>query len=61
MTVSHLRVAKTETRDLAERERLSMRELRLGEPGEWTMSDATFFTAFVALAAVIALLALVLR
>lgn len=58
MTVSRLRVEKSETRELGERHRL---RLSLGEPSEWHMSNATFFTAFVAIAAVLTVLAIVLR
>ena len=61
MTVSRLRVAKSETRDLAERDRLAVRRLTLGEPSDWQMSNAAFFGAFVAIAGVLAVLALVLR
>lgn len=62
MTVSSLRVAKSETRDLAERDRARLaRQLSLGEPSEWHMSNATFFTAFVAIVAFLAVLALILR
>ena len=58
MTVSRLRVAKSETREFGERDRL---RLALGDPSEWRMSNATFFTAFVAIAAVLIVLAIVLR
>lgn len=61
MTVSHFRIAKTETRDLAERDRIWQRGSRFGEPTEWSMSNAGFFSAFVVIAAVLAMLALVLR
>jgi hypothetical protein len=57
MTVSRLRVGKTETREMADRDRV----LRYLEPSEWQMSNATFFTAFVAIAGALAVLALVLR
>ena len=60
MTVSRLRVVPSETRDLAERHRSSF-DLRLGEPEAWHMSNATFLTAFVVIAAGLALLALILR
>lgn len=59
MTVSRLRVSKSETREMAERARVD--GLRLGELDDWHMSDTTFFTAFVVIAAVLAALALVLR
>ena len=62
MTVSRLRVAKSETRDLAERDRVRLaRQLSLGEPSDWHMSDRSFFTAFVAVVAFLAVLALILR
>ena len=61
MTVSRLRVARSETRELGDRARQGSGELPLGDSAEWRMSNATFFTAFVAIAAVLALLALVLH
>jgi hypothetical protein len=58
MTVSsRLRVGKTETRDMAEHDRI----VRSFQPQDWHMSNATFFTAFVAIAGALAVLALVLR
>lgn len=60
MSVSHLQLTKSETRQLAENE-LNAIAGRVFEPTEWNMSNATFFTAFVAIAAVLAVLALVLR
>ena len=60
MTVSHLRVAKSETRDLAERDRVRWAR-GLHQPTDWHMSNSTFFIAFVAIAAVLTVLALVLR
>jgi hypothetical protein len=57
MTVSRLRVGKTETRDMAEHDRV----VRSLEAREWHMSNATFFTAFVVIAAALAVLALLLR
>jgi hypothetical protein len=59
MTVSRLRVAKSETRDLAERDRIQLGLLH--EPTEWRMSNATFFSAFVVIVAGLTVLALVLR
>jgi len=59
MTVSQMRLLKTETRDMADRMRVS--DFRIGAHEEWKMSNGTFFIAFVVIAAVIALLALVLR
>ena len=61
MTVSQMRLLKTETRDMADRMRMSATELRLGTHEEWHMSNGTFFVAFVVIAAMIAVLALVLR
>ena len=61
MTVSRLRVAKSETRDWAERDRVSRGGLQLGDTAEWHMSNALFLKVFVAIAAGLALLALVLR
>jgi len=55
---SYLRLTKSETRDLADRE---YRARLLGRPEEWHMSNSTFFTAFVVIAALLATLALVLR
>jgi hypothetical protein len=57
MTVSRLRVGKTETRDMADRDRV----VRFVANADWNMSNATFFTAFVVIAAVLAGLALLLR
>ena len=59
MTVSRLRVAKSETRDMAERDRIQLGLIH--EPTEWHMSNAKFFTAFVVILALLAVLALVLR
>jgi hypothetical protein len=55
---SYLRLTKSETRDLADRE---YRARSLGRSEEWHMSNGAFFTAFVVIAALVALLALVLR
>jgi hypothetical protein len=57
MTVSRTRVGKTETRDMADRDRV----VRYVDNLDWKMSNATFFTAFVVIAAVLAGLALLLR
>jgi hypothetical protein len=57
MTVSRLRVGKTETRDMADHDRI----VRTLDTSEWRMSNATFFTAFVAIAAGLTVLALLLR
>jgi hypothetical protein len=60
MTVSRLRLRlpKSESRLIVEREAERMRTV---ETEAWRMSDSTFFTAFVALAAAIAAAALLLR
>lgn len=55
---TYLRLTKSETRDLADRE---YRARRFGQATEWHMSNRSFFTAFVVIAALVALLALVLR
>lgn len=60
MTVSRLRVAKSETRDLAERDRVKWAR-SLHHPTDWHMSNSTFFIAFVAIAALLTILALVMR
>ncbi len=60
MTVSRLRVAKSETRDLAERDRVHIMR-RFGEPTEWYESNGWFFTGLVAVCAVLAVFALILR
>jgi hypothetical protein len=60
MTVSRLRVAKSETRDLAERDRVALLR-NLNQPSDWQMSNKSFFTAFVVIAAILAAIALVLR
>ena len=61
MTMSRLRLVKSETRDFADLDRLRMSELHLGDPTEWRLGNGAFFTAFVAIAAGLALLALILR
>jgi hypothetical protein len=61
MTVSQMRLLKTETRDMADRMRSHASNFRIGTHEEWKISNGAFFIAFVAIAAVIALLALVLR
>jgi hypothetical protein len=60
MTVSRLRVVKSETRDLADRDRAHVRRL-LGEPSDWQMGNRSFFAAFVAILAVLAVIALLVR
>jgi hypothetical protein len=60
MTVSRLRVAKSETREMGERWRVSSSSMS-GDVDEWHMSNATFLKVFIAIAAVLTLLAIVLR
>lgn len=55
---SYLRLTKSETRDLADRE---YRARMLKTADDWQMSNGTFFTAFVVVAAIVTLLALILR
>ncbi len=59
MTVSQMRLSKSETRDMADRVHLlpDGRYARV----DWHMSNSTFFTAFVIIAGLLAILALVLR
>ncbi|HEY3801647.1 MAG TPA: hypothetical protein VGL61_03535 [Kofleriaceae bacterium] len=61
MTITHLRFAKSTTRDLADRSRVGPLSLRLGEPEAWHQNNTWFFFAFVAVAGALALLALALR
>ena len=58
MTVSRLRVAKSETREMGERWRSASSS---DEFNEWHMSDSTFLKAFIVIAAVLTLLAIVLH
>lgn len=58
MTVSRLRVAKSETREMGERWRLPSAP---GDSEEWQMSNASFLKAFIIIAATLTLLAIVLR
>lgn len=55
---SYLRVTKSETRNLADRE---VRANRLGHVEPWTASNSAFFAGFVVVVALLALLALALR
>jgi hypothetical protein len=57
MSASYLRLTKSETREIADREYRS----RFGQPVEWHLSNGAFFTAFVVIAAVLTVVALVLR
>lgn len=60
MTVSRLGMVKTETREIADREHARLRS-RYGEPTDWYNQSSTFLIAFVAIAAVLAVLALALH
>jgi hypothetical protein len=57
-SASYLRLTKSETRELGEHE---YRARRLGQPDEWSMSNGWFFTAFVVIAALVALAVLIVR
>jgi hypothetical protein len=61
MTVTHLRFAKSTTRDLAERSRVGPMALRLGEPEAWHTSNTAFLIALVAIAAMLTVFALLWR
>lgn len=61
MSVSHLHLNKSETRELAEKDYRHLCASRLGQPTDWKLNNSLFFTVFVAIAAVLAVLALVLR
>lgn len=60
MASSMIRFAKSETRDLADADRVEIQR-RWGEPTEWTMKSSTFFTLFVVIGVFLTVLALVLR
>lgn len=60
MTVSRFRVMKSETRDLADLDRLGS-GFGPGDSTEWEMGNQTFFKVFVTIAAALAVLALLLR
>jgi hypothetical protein len=53
-------VVKSETRDLAERDRAHVRRL-LGDPTDWQLGNRSFFTGFVVILALLTVLALALR
>lgn len=57
MTVSRLRVAKSETREMGERWRF----VTESSGTDWEMSNGTFLKAFIIIAATLTLLAIVLR
>lgn len=62
MTISSLRIVKSETRNFAERDRVKLARFQTAdEPAEWSMSNGSFFAAFVVILAVLALIALVAR
>lgn len=60
MASSMIRFAKSETRDLADADRLAIQR-SWGEPTEWNMKGSTFFTAFVVIGVLLTVIALVLR
>jgi hypothetical protein len=57
-STSYLRLTKSETRELVDRE---CQVSRYGRAADWQMSNSSFFTAFVVIAALLTVLALVLR
>jgi hypothetical protein len=57
MSASYLRLTKSETRELADREH----RVRFGQPIEWRMTNGAFFATFVVIAGLLAAFALVLR
>ena len=57
-SASYLRLTKSETRELSEREYYAR---RYSEPQEWRVSNSALFTMFVIGAALIALVALLSR
>ncbi len=61
MSVSHLHLNKSETRELAEKDYRHLCSSRLGEPTDWKMNNNLFFIGFVSIAALLAVLALVVR
>ena len=61
MTVTHLRFAKSTTRDMADRSRIGPLAIRLGEPEAWHASNTWFFAAFVAITGALTIFALALR
>ena len=61
MSVSHLQLAKSETRQLADRELQQLSPSWRSQPTDWTTSNGAFVIALVAIAALLAVLAIVLR
>lgn len=59
MTVSQMHFLKTETREMADRVHLTPNGRY--SPVDWHMSNASFFTAFVVIVGLLAVLALVVR
>ena len=55
---TYLRLTKSETRELGDREH---RARSVARPVEWQMSDSAFFTAFVVISALVASAVLILR
>jgi hypothetical protein len=60
MASSMIRFAKSETRDLADADRLEIQR-SWGEPTDWNMKGSAFFTALVVIGAVLTVIALILR
>lgn len=60
MASSMIRFAKSETRDLADADRLAINRT-WGESTDWNMKGSTFFSVFVMIGAVLTILALILR
>lgn len=57
-SASYLRLTKSETRELSDRE---YHTRRLGEPTDWQVKNSSLFTMFVVGAALITILALLAR
>lgn len=57
-SASYLRLTKSETRELSDREYYAR---RMGQPTEWEVANKSLFTAFVICAGIIALIALLVR
>ncbi|CAN5713039.1 hypothetical protein BH11MYX2_BH11MYX2_00570 [soil metagenome] len=59
MAVSNLSFVKSETRNLADMDRVE--GLKRWQTSEWSMQSSTFFVGFVVIAALLAIAALILR
>lgn len=55
-----IRFAKSETRNLADADRVAIHR-GWNEPTEWNMKGSTFFTALVVIGVLLTVLALILR